>query len=328
MNKKYKVFITRQLPDVDLSSLDRIADVEIWHQRQPPSDGILLEKVRQVDGLLCLLTDRIDEELIKSATNLKVIGQMAVGYDNIDVKAATAKKIPVGNTPGVLTDATADLTFALLMAAARRIVEADKFVRSQQWQTWEPTLLLGADFLGSTLGIIGFGRIGRAVARRAKGFDLNIIYYSKHRGDRDVEEATGAKYVDLNTLLQQADFISLHTPLSKETRNLIDTKEFALMRRSAVLVNTARGEIVNPDALYLALSNQQIAAAALDVTCIEPIPIDSPLLNLDNIIITPHIGSASLKTRTKMAQMAVENLVAGLIGNKLPNCVNPEIYKG
>jgi glyoxylate reductase len=326
MNQKYKVFLTRQLPEVDLSSLYEIADVEIWQERQPPSDRILLEKVRQVDGLLCLLTDRVDEGLIQSAINLKVISQMAVGYDNIDVKAATAKKIPVGNTPGVLTDATADLTFALLMAAARRIVEADKFVRSQQWQTWEPTLLLGADFVGSTLGIIGFGRIGRAVARRAKGFDLNIIYYSKHRCDRAVEEATGSKYVDLNILLQQADFISLHTPLSEETRNLIDAKELALMKRSAVLVNTARGEIVNPDALYLALSSQQIAAAALDVTYVEPIPSDSPLLNLDNIIITPHIGSASLKTRTKMAKMAVENLIAGLIGKELPNCVNPEIY--
>jgi glyoxylate reductase len=326
MNNRHKVFITRQLPNVDLSNLDEIADVEVWQKRQPPSDRVLLEKAQQIDGLLCLLSDRVDEGLIRSATNLKVISQMAVGYDNIDVKAATANKVPVGNTPGVLTDATADLTFALLMAAARRIVEADKFVRSQQWQTWEPTLLLGADLVGSTLGIVGFGRIGQAVARRAKGFDLNIIYHSKHQCDQKIEEATGAKYVDLATLLQQADFISLHTPLSEETHNLIDTKELALMKRSAILINTARGEIVNPDALYLALSTQQIAAAALDVTCVEPIPMDNPLLGLENIIITPHIGSASLRTRTKMAKMAVDNLVAGLLGKKLPNCVNPEIY--
>jgi glyoxylate reductase len=326
MNDKYKVFITRQLPDVDLSSLYEIADVEIWQERKPPSYGVFLEKVQKIDGLLCLLSDRVDEGLIKAASNLKVISQMAVGYDNIDVQAATAKKIPVGNTPGVLTDATADLTFALLMAAARRIVEADKFVRSQQWQTWEPTLLLGADLVGSTLGIVGFGRIGQAVARRAKGFDLNVIYYSKHQYDREVEEATGATYVGLDTLLRQADFISLHIPLSAETHNLIDEKELALMKRSAVLINTARGEIVNPDALYLALATKQISAAALDVTAVEPIGIDSPLLNLDNIIITPHIGSASLKTRAKMAQMAVENLIAGLVAKKLPNCVNSEIY--
>jgi glyoxylate reductase len=321
-----KVLITRQLPDVNLDPLYAIAEVEIWQERQPPPDRFLLEKIKHLDGLLCLLTDRIDANLINAGKSLKVISQMAVGYDNIDLAAATAKKIPVGNTPGVLTNATADLTFALLMAAARRIVEADRFVRSQQWQTWEPNLLLGADLVGSTFGIIGFGRIGQAVARRAKGFEMRIVYHSKHRLDRQIETETGAEYLDLDRLLQESDFISLHTSLSPETHHLISDRELALMKRSAILINTARGAIVNPEALHRALSTQQIAAAALDVTSPEPIPVDSPLLTLENIIITPHIGSASLQTRSKMATMAVANLIAGLMGERLPHCVNPEVY--
>ncbi len=322
-----KVFITRRLPNIDLEQLHQIAEVETWRGKQPPPYSLLLDKVRQIDGLLCLLTDSIDRQLIETGTSLKVISQMAVGYDNIDVAAATARSIPVGNTPGVLTDATADLTWALLMAAARRIVEAEKFVRAGQWQTWEPTLLLGADLTGSTLGIVGFGRIGQAVARRARGFDMKVLYYSRHRKELALERSLGVEYAELETLLSESDFVSLHASLSAETYHLIDDRSFELMKSSAILINTARGAMVDEQALYRALSTKRIAWAALDVTDPEPIPLDSPLLKLDNLIITPHIGSASYRTRTKMAQMAVNNLIAGLEAKRLPNCINYEVYR-
>lgn len=322
-----KVFITRRLPHVDLERLHQIAEVETWTERQPPPYSVLLDKVKQIDGLLCLLTDAIDRQLIESGTSLKVISQMAVGYDNIDVAAATARSIPVGNTPGVLTDATADLTWALLMAAARRIVEAEKFVRDGQWQTWSPTLLLGADLAGSTLGIVGLGRIGQAVARRARGFDMKVLYYSRHRKDLALERSLGVEYAELETLLSESDFVTLHASLSTETTGLIGNRSLELMKSSAILINTARGAMVDQQALYRALSNKGIAGAALDVTNPEPIPLDSPLLKLDNVIIIPHIGSASYRTRTKMAQMAVDNLIAGLEAKRLPNCVNHEVYQ-
>lgn len=322
-----KVFITRRLPDIDLEKLEQIASVETWNQTQEPPYSLLLEKVKKIDGLLCLLTDRIDKQLIETAASLKVISQMAVGYDNIDLAAATARGIPVGNTPGVLTNATADLTWALLMAAARRIVEAERFVRNGRWQTWSPTLLLGADLSGSTLGIIGFGRIAQAVARRARGFDLRLLYYSRRRRERELERAMGIEYAELDTLLQESDFITLHASLTPDTYHLMSDHQFALMKPSAILINTARGSMVDSEALFRALSTGQIAGAALDVTEPEPLPPSSPLLELDNVIITPHIGSASKQTRTKMAQMAVDNLIAGLQGEKLPNCVNREVYQ-
>ncbi|AFZ35789.1 Glyoxylate reductase [Stanieria cyanosphaera PCC 7437] len=324
---KSKVFITRHLPKIDLEPLHQIAEIEIWTARQPPPYSLLLDKVKEIDGLLCLLTDSIDRELIETGKSLKVISQMAVGYDNIDVAAATAKHIPVGNTPGVLTNATADLTWALLMAIARRIVEAERFVQAGEWKTWEPTLLLGADLQGATLGIIGLGRIGQAVARRARGFDMKVLYYSRRRKNKELEESIGVEYAELDTLLSQADIISLHTSLSPETEHLISDRELQLMKSSAILINTARGAIINQQALYQALINNQIAGAALDVTDPEPIPMDSPLLKLNNIIITPHIGSASYQTRAKMAQMAVDNLIAGLQGTRLPHCVNKEVYQ-
>jgi glyoxylate reductase len=324
---KQKVFITRLLPDANLERLQEIATVETWQQPQPPTYSVLLELIEDLGGLLCLLTDRIDRQLIERGRSLKVISQMAVGYDNIDLSAACDRRIPVGNTPGVLTNATADLTWALLMAVARKIVIADRFVRSGYWQTWSPTLLLGADLSGATLGIIGFGRIGRAVARRAKGFELRILYYSKHRLEKDLECSMGVEYVELETLLQEADFVTLHTSLSADTYHLIGTRQLELMKRSAILINTARGSIVDPEALFQALKQGEIAGAALDVTQPEPISVDDPLLSLDNLIITPHIGSASDRTRTLMAQMAIDNLVAGLLGEKLPNCVNPQVYE-
>ncbi|MGP1386693.1 MAG: 2-hydroxyacid dehydrogenase [Thainema sp.] len=320
-----KVFITRRLP-TDLAELNAIADVETWPERQPPSAEVLQEKVSAIDGLLCLLTDLVDQELIGAAPNLRVISQMAVSYDNIDVAAATARQIPVGHTPGVLTDATADFTWALLMAAARRVVEADRFTRSGQWQTWEPDLLLGADVAGTMLGLIGLGRIGQAVARRAKGFNMTILYTSRHRLPADQEAKLGVQYAELDDLLQQSDFVSLHVPLTGETTHLICDREFDLMQSTAILINTARGAVVDPAALHRALSQGKIAAAAIDVTEPEPIPMDSPLLNLENLIIAPHIGSASRQTRKKMADIAIANLIAGLQGNRLPHCVNPEVY--
>lgn len=316
-----KVFITRNLP-TDLTILQQFADVEVWHERQPPAYEVLLEKVKSIDGLLCLLTDKIDQQLIQAAINIRVISQMAVGYDNIDISAATARKIPVGNTPGVLTDATADLTWALLMASARRIVEADKFTRALRWQTWEPDLLLGADITGATLGVVGFGRIGQAVARRANGFDMRIIYTSINRCDTELENKLNVQFVSFETLLKQSDFVTIHTPLTSDTYHLFGKAQFEMMKRSAILINTARGAIVKQDELYDALVNKQIAGAAIDVTDPEPIASDSPLLNLDNLVIAPHIGSASYKTRKRMADMAIENLIAGLKGERLPYCIN------
>lgn len=248
---------------------------------------------------------------------------MAVGYDNIDIPAATERGIPVGNTPGVLTDATADFAWALLMAAARRVVEADKFTREGRWKTWGPTLLLGPDVAGATLGIVGLGRIGQAVVQRAQGFQMRILYHDIQR-HTDIEETMGVEFVSFDNLLQEADFVSIHTVLSEETHHLFGDKQFDLMKPSGILINTARGPIVNSLALHSALLKGKIAYAALDVTELEPIHPDDPLLELENIIITPHIASASKQACTKMATMAAENSIAGLKGEDLPNCVNPE----
>ncbi|MGK7875130.1 MAG: 2-hydroxyacid dehydrogenase [Xenococcaceae cyanobacterium] len=321
-----KVFVTRHIPDVGLEPLRPYAEVEVWPERQPPPYEVLLDKIKLIDGLLCLLTDRIDKQLIEAGASLKAISQMAVGYDNIDIPAATARGIPVGHTPGVLTEATADLAWALLMAAARRVVEADKFVRAGYWQTWEPTLLLGSDFTESTLGIVGLGRIGQAVARRAQGFDMRILYYSRHRHDSKWEQSMGVEYAEFDILLGESDFVTIHTSLSEDTYHLFSDRQFELMKPSAILINTARGAVVDPEALYRALTRGEIAGAALDVTEPEPLSLDSPLLSLNNLIVTPHIGSASHQTRSKMAMMAANNLVAGLLGDRLPYCVNPEVY--
>jgi glyoxylate reductase len=323
---KPQVFVARIIPEEGLSMVRGSCQAEVWPDELPPPYEVLLEKARGMDGLLTLLTDKVDAGLLDAAgPQLKVISQYAVGYDNIDVAEATGRGIPVGHTPGVLTDATADFTWALLMAAARRIVEGDRFVRRGHWRTWGPTLLLGPDVSGATLGIIGFGRIGQAVARRAHGFKMRILYYDTTRQE-EAEKELGAIYSDLDTLLQEADFISVHTWLSEETYHLIGEREFGLMKRGAVLINAARGPCVDPDALYRALKEEKIARAALDVTEPEPVPADSPLLGLDNIIICPHIASASIQARTKMAVMAAQNLLAGLKGERLPYCVNPAVY--
>jgi glyoxylate reductase len=287
---------------------------------------VLLQKVKGLDGLLCLLTDKIDANLMDaSGPQIKVISQMAVGFDNIDVPAATQRGIPIGNTPGVLTDATADFAWALLMSAARRVVEGDKFTRAGKWKTWGPIDFLGPDVSGATLGIVGFGRIGQAVAKRAAGFDMRILYYDVQRYP-DAEKSFNAQYADLETVLRESDFVSIHTILSKETYHFFDDAKFKLMKPSVVVINTSRGPVVDPAALHRALVNDTIAYAALDVTEPEPIKLDDPLLTLDNIIIAPHIASASFTSRNKMATMAAANLIAGLKGERLPNCVNPQVY--
>ncbi len=272
---------------------------------------------------MCLLTDRIDAEVLDAAgPQLKVVSNHAVGFDNIAVAEATARGIPVGNTPDILTDATADFAFALLLAAARRIPEAERYLRAGRWVTWGPSTLLGLDLAGKTLGLVGFGRIGQAVARRASGFDLRVIYY-----DPSAAPAWNATPVaSLDELLQQADFVSIHTPLTERTRGMVNADFLAKMKPSAVLVNTARGGILDQQALYEALKHGRIFAAALDVTDPEPLPLDSPLLTLENCLITPHIASASTATRDKMAVLSAQNLIAGLKGERLPHCVNPEVY--
>jgi lactate dehydrogenase-like 2-hydroxyacid dehydrogenase len=317
-----KILITRVIPDRGLSLIRERFEPVVWPHELPPGRQELVDLSRGVEGLLCLLTDKIDGSLLDSiGPQLKVISNMAVGVDNIDLPAATARGIPVGNTPGVLTDATADQAFALMLAAARRIVEADKFLRAGKWITWSPSLLLGADLVGATLGIVGFGRIGRAIARRAQGFELQVVYY-----DPAGRPEYGARPVELKDLLRQSDFISINVPLNDETKHLVDADFLAGMKPGAILVNTSRGGVVDQAALYDALKNNRIFAAALDVTDPEPLPMDSPLLELDNCILVPHLGSASRRTREMMSLLAAENLIAGILGERLPNCVNPEVY--
>jgi glyoxylate reductase len=321
---KPKVYVTRQVPEEGIIMLQPECAVEIWQGELPVPRDVLLDKVRDIDGLYCLLTERIDQQLLDAAPRLRVVSNMAVGYDNVDVAACTARGIPVGNTPGVLTDTTADLAFALLLAAARRIVEGADYVRARRWKTWGPMLLMGPDLHAATLGILGLGRIGQAVARRARGFDMRILYH-------DIQPMTeaaadlGATYVDIDTLLAESDFITLHVNLTEATYHLIDREALRKMKSSAILVNASRGGVIDPQALYEALRDGEIAYAALDVTEPEPIREDDPLVSLPNCIVVPHIGSASIATRTKMATMAAENLLAGLRGEPLPNCVNPEV---
>ncbi len=323
---KPRVFVTRLIPSAGLDLVTAFCDAEVWTDELPPPRPALLERVRGVDGLLCLLTDRIDAEVMDAAgPQLKVISNHAVGVDNVEVTAATARRIPVGNTPGILTDATADMAFALLLAAGRRIVEASREVRSGGWKTWGPSYLLGADFAAATLGIVGFGRIGRAVARRAVGFGMRVLYYDPAPAAPD--PGLQATPVDLDTLLRESDFVSIHVPLTEQTRRLVDADFLAKMKPTAVLVNTSRGPVVDQEALYRALKSRRLFAAGLDVTDPEPLPLDSPLLELDNLTIVPHIASATWRTRNQMARMAAENLLAGLRGERLPNCVNPEVYE-
>lgn len=319
-----KIFITRLIPAPGLKLLESICDADIWIDELPPSREVMLERVQGTDGIISLLTDKIDAEMMDTAgPQLKVISNYAVGFDNIDIAAATQRGIAVGNTPGVLTGATADFTFTLLMAAARRLVEAERYARAGRWKTWGPSILLGIDLTGATLGLIGFGRIGQAVARRAAGFDMRVLFHDPTTGP---VEGIDAEPVDLDTLLRESDFVSLHAPLTPQTRGLINAETLAKMKPGAILVNTARGAMIDQQALYEALESKHLFAAAVDVTDPEPLPPDHPLYTLDNLIIAPHIASAGIKTREKMSVMAAENLLAGLNGERLPNCVNPQVY--
>jgi lactate dehydrogenase-like 2-hydroxyacid dehydrogenase len=284
-----------------------------------------LDEVQDCDGLLCLLSDEIDATVM-DAGELRVISQYAVGVDNIDLDAATERGIPVGHTPGVLTDATADLAFALLMAAARRIPEGVEKVRSGAWRAWEPLGLLGARVWGATLGVVGLGRIGTAVARRARGFQMRVLYHDPQQ-NTELEEALGLTYASLDRLLEESDFVTIHTPLVPETRHLINEGALRQMRTEAILINAARGEIVDTEALVRGLEEGWIAGAALDVTDPEPLPADHPLVSLPNCIVVPHIGSATVEARDRMAEMAAENLLAGLRGERLPYCANPSVQE-
>jgi len=322
MTDRPHVFVARAIPEVGLELVREAAEAEIWADELPPPREVLLEKVRGVDGLLSLLTDRVDDELLNAAgSQLKVVSNFAVGYDNIDVPACTRAGVAVGNTPGVLTETTADLAFALLMSAARRLPEGHDYVRDDQWQTWGPMLLLGKDVHGATLGLVGFGRIGREMARRATGFGMRTLYYDKHRADEATERDLGATYAPLERVLAEADFLSLHTVLSDETHHLIDAAALARMKRGAILINTSRGPVVDQDALAVALRSGQLFAAGLDVTDPEPLRADHPLVQLPNCLIVPHIASASERTRDRMAEKAARNLIAGIRGEALPDPV-------
>jgi glyoxylate reductase len=328
MTARPKVFVARVIPDDGIQPIIAATDAVVWQDELPPPRDELLRAVAGCDGVVTLLTDRVDDEFFDAAgPQLKVVSNYAVGFDNIDVPAASRRGIPVGNTPGVLTETTADLAWALMMAAARRLPEGDRYVRAGKWKTWGPMLLLGPDVHGSTLGVVGFGRIGQAVARRAAGFGMTILYHDVHRAEAPVEAAFGATFVPLEELLAKSDFVSLHVNLTPETRKLMNAEKLGWMKPTAVLVNTSRGPVVDQPALADALRNGTIFAAALDVTDPEPIPFDDPLLGLDNCIVVPHIASASRATRSKMAEMAAANLLAGLNGERLPTPVNPDVYE-
>ncbi len=326
--EKPKVYVTRQLFDEALEILRMYSEVEVFEGIDNPAPReLILSKVRNVEGLLCLLTDRIDLKVLESGRNLEVVSNYAVGFNNIDVDAATKRGIYVTNTPGILTETTADCTWALLMAISRRIAEADHHVRSGKWvHAWGPRMFIGSDVHGKTLGIIGLGRIGSTVAKRAKGFDMDLIYYDINRRE-EMEEKLGIVFKSLDDVLHESDFVTIHVPLTKQTHHLIGRHELSMMKRTAYLINTSRGPVIDEKALYEALKERVIAGAAMDVFEQEPIDPKSPLLGLDNIVVTPHIASASVETRTKMAVVAAENLVSVLQGKEPPNLVNPEVRK-
>lgn len=319
--KKIKVYVTQKISESGINILTKVANVFGGTVPCPPTKQEIIKNIRDCDGVLTQFMDKIDADVLNNAPNLKVISNHAVGYDNIDLKMATERKIVVTNTPGILTETTADLAWALLMASARRIVESDKFTREGKWKTWRTDLMLGQDIHHATLGIYGMGRIGGEMAKRGYGFSMRILYHNRKR-NKDFEKEFGAKYVSFEKLLREADFLTLHCPLTPETKGLIGGKELSKMKKTAILINTSRGAVVDQKALYRALQRRLIAGAGLDVFETEPIPPDDPLLKLDNVVLTPHIGSASFQTRTKMSIMAASNLVAVLQGKKPVNWVN------
>ncbi len=322
--KSQKIYVTRTIPDQALSVLKQCGEMQLWEPDDVVPRGTLLGEMQDTQALLCMVTDRIDNELLDHAPQLKIVANMAVGYDNVDVPALSRRGVLLTNTPGVLTQTTADLSFGLILGIARRIAEADQFVRDGGWQSWGPLFFAGHDVHHATLGIIGLGRIGTQVAQRAKGFDMRVVYTNRGR-NLEAEERFGCIRVDLPTLLAESDFVSIHAPLSPDTRHLLSGPQFRLMKKTAFLINVARGPLVNQRALYEALRDGEIAGAALDVTDPEPLSLDDPLLSLKNCLIVPHIGSASLATRTRMATLAAENIAAFLAGKSPPTPVNPEV---
>ena len=326
--RRKKIYVTRELPEDAMQILKAKFEVEVWQGEMPPPKNVLIEKVKKSDGLICLLTEGIGKDVIDAASpQLRGICQVAVGFDNIDVTAATKKGICVTNTPGVLTETTADFAFTLLMATARRIAEADKYVKSGQWKVpWGLMMLLGQDIWGKTIGIVGIGRIGSAVARRAKGFNMKILYYDVYRNEQ-VEKELGVEYVPLERLLKESDYVSIHVPLTPETHHLINEERLRMMKKTACLINTSRGPVVDERALYKALKEGWIWAAGLDVWEKEPVDLSNSLLKLDNVTAAPHISSGSIATRTKMAVMAAENMVAIQEGRVPPNLVNKEVLE-
>jgi glyoxylate reductase len=327
-SRRWKIFVTRHLPGEAVVKLARVADVEVWDRDPAPTRAELLRRIKTSDAVLTMLSDRMDIEAIAAAPNLKVISNYAIGVDNVDLDAATRAGILVAHTPGVLTDATADLAFGLLMATARRIVEGDRYVRAGKWKTWGPETLLGADVSGATLGIIGWGAIGQATARRGSGFGMKILYLkprAKTRRNGISPPAPKATAVTFSRLLEKSDFVSLHIPLTPQTRHMIGAREFAQMKSGAILINTARGPVIDQKALTAALESGQLGGAGLDVTDPEPISRGDPLLKLPNVVVAPHIGSASRATRERMAAMAVDNIVSVMNGRVPRWCANPAV---
>ena len=322
MNRR--ILVTGRLPQEIMTSLSKKYEAEINVEDKPFNRQKLLDAIKDKEGLLSMITDTVDEEVLDRADHLKMIAQFGVGYNNIDVTVATRRGIPVSNTPGVLTDATAELAFALILAISRRLVEGDRMTREGRFRCWAPMLFLGREVTGKTLGVIGMGKIGKAVAQRARCFNMPILYHNRSRMSKSEEKELMAKYVDMKTLLSQADFISLHVPLTDQTRHLIGSQELSLMKPTAYLINTSRGPVVDEKALLQALRKKKIGGAGLDVYENEP-ALAPGLVELDNVILLPHVGSGTLETRFRMANMAVENLIAGLSGKVPPNLVNPDV---
>ena len=326
MAEKPLVAVTRIIPEAGLALLRERTEVRLWEEELPATPEQLATLLQGAQGALTLLTDVINGEVLDREPQLKVVSNFAVGYDNVDVAAATARGVAVCNTPGVLTETTADATWALLMAAARRTVESVEYVRAGKWVTWGPTLLLGRDVYGATLGIVGFGRIGKEVARRARGFNMRILAYDTYQDEAAAAEF-GVEFRSLDDLLREADFVTIHVSLTPETTHLIGARELGLMKPEAILVNAARGPVVETEALVTALRENTIWAAALDVTDPEPLPADHPLVSMPNVTIVPHTASATVATRDNMATLAARNLLAVLAGETPPAIVNPEILK-
>ena len=324
-----KILVTGRLPEEILALLHREHEIEANEKDRPMKREKILERIVDKDGLLCMLTDTVDRTFIEKAQRLKMIANLGVGFNNIDVDAATSRGIPVSNTPDVLTEATADLAFTLILSLARRVVEGDKRTREGRFQFWAPLVFLGREVTGKTLGIIGLGKIGKAVVKRAGGFDMRVLYHNRRPLEQAEEETLGVEYADLRRLLKQADFVSLHVPLTDRTRHLIDRESLGWMKPEAFLINTSRGPVVDEKALLDTLKQGKIAGAGLDVYEEEP-SLTPGLVDLENVILLPHVGSATLETRTRMARLAVDNLLAGLRGEKPPNCLNWEdiIEKG